>query len=189
MSDIPTRIPILDVQQQEETPEDNPSKNQKTRSLRELYEQTFVINENLQYLRFWCQPKFFDEALKDGQWVHSMNEYAIEKNETWDLNDIPANKTSIAVKWVQNTKLNEKGELEKHKARLVSKGYAHQYGVDYEETFSLVARVDTVRAVLAIAVENQWLVYQMDVKSSILNGILEEEVYVDQSLGYTVKGH
>ena len=114
---------------------------------------------------------------------------AIEKNQTWDIVDIPAEKTSIGVKWVYKTKLNEKGELEKHKARLVSNRYAQKYGVDYDETFSSVARMDTIRAILSIATQKQWVVYQMDVKSTFLNGILKEEVYVDQPPGYTVKGH
>ena len=65
--------------------------------------------------------------------------------------------------------MNEKGELEKLKARLVAKGYAHQYGVDYDETFARVARMDTIRDVLIVATQNQWLPYQMDVKSSFLN--------------------
>ena len=75
-----------------------------------------------------------------------------------------------------------------HKARLVSKGYAQKYGIDYDETFAPVARMDTIRAVLSIVAQNKCHVYQMDVKSVFLNGILEE-VYVDQPPGYTVKGH
>ena len=129
--------------------------------------------------------------MKYAQWVKAVNEEidAIEKNQTWDLVDIPGDKTSIGVKWVYKTKLNEKWELEKHKARLVAKGYAQKYGIYYDETFALVARMDTIRVVLAIAAQNQWPVYQKDVKPSFLNGILEEEVYVDQQPGYTVKGH
>ena len=99
---------------------------------------------------------------------------AIEKNQTWDLVDIPADKTSIGVKWVYKTKLNEKGELEKHKERLVAKGYAQKYGVDYDESFAPVARMDTMRAVLAIATQNKSPMNQMDVKSIFLNGILQE---------------
>ena len=77
--------------------------------------------------------------MKDAQWVKSMNEEidAIEKNQTWDLVDIPVEKTSIGVKWVYKTKMTKKGELEKHKTRLVAKEYAKQYGVYYDETFLL----------------------------------------------------
>ena len=129
------------MQQQEEAVE-NPPQHQKTRSLRELYEQTPVPEEKLQYALFSYQPTSFNEAVKDEQWVKSINEEidAIEKNQTWDLVDIPAEKTSIGVKWVYKTKLKEKGELEKHKASLVAKGYAQQYGVDYDETYLSVAK-------------------------------------------------
>ena len=92
--------------------------------------------------------------------------------------DLPANKNPIGVKWVYKTKLNEKGEIDKHKARLVAKGFSQQPGIDYGETFAPVARLDNVRFVLAIAGQNKWSVYQMDVKSSFLNGFLNEEVYV-----------
>ena len=68
----------------------------------------------------------------------------LRKKQTWDLIDIPTSKTIIEVKWVYKTKLNEKGELEKNKARLFAKGYAHHYGVDYDETFSPIARMDTI---------------------------------------------
>ena len=129
--------------------------------------------------------------MKDAPWVKAMNEDidVIEKNQTWDLVDIPGDKTYIGFKWVYKTKLNENGELEKNKARLVVKGYAHKYGVDCDETFAYVARMDTMRAVLAIATQKQWHGYQMDAKYAFLNGILEEGVYVDQQPCYTVKGH
>ena len=103
---------------------------------------------------------------------------AIEKNQNWDLVYIPRDKTSIGVKWVYKTKLNEKGELVKHKEMLVAKGYAHQYHVYYDETFSPIARMDMIIVVLSIVAQNQWLIYQMDVKYAFLNGIFEEEVYV-----------
>jgi hypothetical protein len=71
---------------------------------------------------------------------------------------------------------------------LVAKGFSQQPGIDYGETFSPVARLDTIRTILATATQNKWKVYQLDVKSSFLNGILQEEVYVDQPPGYEVKG-
>eukprot|EP00253_Pinus_taeda_P028322 PITA_28322 len=114
---------------------------------------------------------------------------AIERNKTWDLVELPKGKEVIGVKWVYKTKSNAEGKIERHKARLVVKGYKQQYGRDYEETFAPVARMETVRALLSIAAQNKWKVYQMDVKSAFLNGVLKEEVYVEQRLGYEKKGN
>jgi hypothetical protein len=135
------------------------------------------------------QPTSFKEASPDPHWVQAMNQDidSIEKNKTWDLVDLPKHKKSIDVKWVYKTKLNEKVHIEKHKARLVAKGFSQQPGIDYGETFSLVARLDTVRTILAIEAQQKWKVYQMDVKSAFLNGVLEEEVYVDQPPGFEVQ--
>jgi hypothetical protein len=112
---------------------------------------------------------------------------SIEKNKTWDLVDLPTHKKSIGVKCVYKTKLNEKGQIEKHKARYVVKGFSQQPGIDYGETFATIVRLDTVRTLLAIAAQHKWKVYQMDVKSYFLNVVLEEEVYVDQPPGFEVK--
>ena len=113
---------------------------------------------------------------------------SIEKNDTWDLVDLPNDKNLIGVKWAYKTKVNEKGEIDRFKARLVAKGFSQQPGIDFGETFSPVARLDTVRAVIATTAQNKWKVYQMDVKSAFLNGILEEEIYVQQPLGYEFEG-
>lgn len=85
-------------------------------------------------------------------------------------------------------KLNENGDVDKCKARLVAKGYAQKYGIDYTEVFAPVARWDTVRMVLAIAAQNGWTMYQLDVKSAFLHEELSEAVYVDQPQGYIKKG-
>lgn len=91
------------------------------------------------------------------------------------------------MKWVYKTKLNEKGDIDKYKARLVEKGFSQQPGIDFGENFAPVARLDTMRAILAIATQNKWKVYQIDVKSTFLNGILEEEIYVEKPQGYEIK--
>ncbi|CAM8953275.1 unnamed protein product [Rhodiola kirilowii] len=114
---------------------------------------------------------------------------AIKKNYTWELTDLPEGHKAIGVKWVYKTKTNQDGEVEKYKARLVSKAYKQRYGIDYDEVFAPVARVDTIRLLTAIAAQNQWKIYQMDVKSAFLNGYLEEEVYIDQPPGYVQRGH
>lgn len=136
-----------------------------------------------------CQPTYFKEGAKETHWFQAMNQEidSIEKNKTWDLVDFPRHKKSIGVKWVYKTKLNEKGEIEKHKARLVAKRFLQQPGINYGENFSLVARLDTVRTLLAIAAQHKWKVYQMDVKSAFLNGFLEEEVYVEKPPGFEFK--
>ena len=99
----------MEVQHREETSTDTPAQIQKTKSLRELYEHTPVINDKIQYALFSRQPTSFDEPVKDAQWVQAMHEEidAIEKNQTWDLVDIHADKTSIGVKWVYKTKGKE----------------------------------------------------------------------------------
>lgn len=169
---------------------------QKIRSLREIYEHNEGENNVGQTSLFALyshvdDPIHFEEAIKEEKWVQTMDEEidAIEKNETLELVSLPQGKEVIGVKWVYKTKLNANGDLQKHKARLVAKCYSQQPGVDYNETFAPVARLDTVRTILAIAAQNKWAIYQMDVKSAFLNGILEEEVYVEQPPGYEILGH
>jgi len=111
---------------------------------------------------------------------------SIERNNTWDLVNLPEGKKSIGVKWVYKTKLSAYGEVEKYKARLVAQGFSQQPDIDYNETFSLVAIIDTMRMVLAIVAQNRWIMHQMGVKSAFLNGYLEEEVYVRQLSGYEI---
>ena len=104
---------------------------------------------------------------------------AIERNETWELTELPPKKQMIGLKWVYKTKCNAEGKIDRHKARLVVKGYKQQYGRDYDETYAPIARMETMRVVIAIATQHKWKVFQMDVKSAFLNGLLKEEVYVE----------
>jgi hypothetical protein len=165
-------------------------KMQKTRNLKEIYEHTRPLDLDALYAFVSYQPESFEDAVKEEAWVKSMDEEieVIEKNDTWDLVELPEGKNNIDVKWVYRSKFNEKGELQKHKAILVARGFVQQPGVDYGETYAPVASLDTVRAVLVVAAHNSWLVYQMDVKSSFLNGILSEEFYVNQPPGYEISG-
>lgn len=135
-------------------------------------------------------PIKFEDAVKEEKWKKAMDMeiQAIERNDNWELTDLPKGQKTIGVKWVYKTKLNEKGEIDKHKARLVAKGYKQQYGVDYKEVFAPEARHDTIRLVISLAAQNSWLIFQMDVKSAFLNGELQEQVYVDQLSGYVQQG-
>lgn len=92
--------------------------------------------------------------------------------------DVPEDKDVISVEWIYKTMQDAKGNLQKHKARLVVRGFA-QPGIDFNETFALVTCMDTVITVLEISAQYKWQVYHMDLKSTFFNGHLEEEVYVE----------
>ena len=112
----------------------------------------------------------------------------IEHNQTWELVDLPEDESPIGLKWVFRLKYHEDESIQKYKARLVAKGYAQHQGIDFDETFSPVARFETVRTVLCLAASLKLPIYQFDVKSAFLNGELEEEVYVSQPEGFVIQG-
>ncbi|GJR46734.1 retrovirus-related pol polyprotein from transposon TNT 1-94 [Tanacetum coccineum] len=112
----------------------------------------------------------------------------LKKNDTWEMTDLPHGAKKVGVKWVYKTKYNENGEVEKYKARLVAKGYTQKCGIDYTEVFAPVARLETVRLVMSLAAQNDWVLFQLDVKSAFLHGELNEEVFIDQPPGYIKKG-
>lgn len=137
-----------------------------------------------------CDPITFEEAVKQSKWRKPMNEElaAIERNNTWKLTELPKGQKTIDVKWIFKTKLKENGEVDKYKARLVAKGYEQEFGVDYEEVFAPVARHDTIRLLIALATQNSWPIFQLDVKSAFLHGDLKEQVFVKQPPGYVKVG-
>ena len=139
----------------------------------------------------YYDPTIFEDAVKESKWRNAMDSEiaAIEMNNTWELTGLPKWHKTVGVKWVYKTKLNENGEIDKYKARLVAKGYKQELGVDYKEVFAPVARLDTIRLVLATAAQNSWPVYQLDVKSIFLHGELKKEVYIDQPPRYVKPGH
>ena len=133
---------------------------------------SYFSNENADFAIFSCEEQTFEEAAKDETWQKAMEEELnmIDKNNTWNLVDPPKGKDIIGLKWVYKTKYNEDGSIQKHKARLVDKSYSQQPGVDFNETFAPVARIETIRLILAIAAQLELNVYQMDVKLAFLNG-------------------
>ena len=132
------------------------------------------------------EPQNVKEACEDECWIKAMDEELeqIERNNTWELVPRPKDKNVIGTKWVFKNKLNENGEVIRNKAKLVCKGYAQQEGIDFEETFAPVARLEAIRMFLALSSFQNFKVFQMDVKSAFLNGDLEEEVYIEQPDGF-----
>jgi hypothetical protein len=132
------------------------------------------------------EPTCFEEASKDEFWNKAMDEELdqIEKNNTWELIPRPKDKNVINTKWVYRNKLNEDGQVTRNKDRLVCKGCAQDEGIEFEETFSPVARMEAIQFLLAYACSKNIKVYQMDIKSNFMNGELEEEVYIEQPEGF-----
>ena len=128
------------------------------------------------------EPKKVDEALQDPDWIIVMQEELnqFERNKVWELVPRPKNRSVIGVKWVFRNKLDETGTVIRNKARLVGKGYSQEEGIDFDETFAPVARLEAIKIFLAFAGHSKFKVYHMDVKSASLNGKLEDEVYVEQ---------
>jgi hypothetical protein len=136
------------------------------------------------------KPRSFAEAEKDAAWRAAMKAEmdAVEKNRTWELADLPCGHRAITLKWVFKLKRDEVGAIIKHKARLVARGFLQREGIDFDDAFAPVARMESVRLLLALAAQEGWRVHHMDVKSAFLNGDLKEEVYVHQPPGFAIPG-
>lgn len=110
---------------------------------------------------------------------------ALEANETWDITTLPPSKKAIGCKWLYKTKFSPQGTVEHYKARLVILGCRQTYGVDYEHTFAPVAKMTTVRALLAVVALQEWHVMQVDVTNALLHGELYKTVYMKLPQGYS----
>nr|GEY68249.1 ribonuclease H-like domain, reverse transcriptase, RNA-dependent DNA polymerase [Tanacetum cinerariifolium] len=119
--------------------------------------------------------KNYKEASSDKKWIEAMKVEldSIDRNNTWELATLPKGHKAIGLKWVFNTKKDANGNIIKHKARLVAKGYISGNGIDFKEVFAPIARMETIRLLLAIAANNKWEVHHLDVKSAFLHGDLK----------------
>lgn len=136
-----------------------------------MWMQDYVIGEGLsEYeanmaLVMSANPVCFKKAIKNENWRLAMDCEInfIEKNKTWTLNELPAGAKTIGVKRVYKTKYNEHGDIDKHKAKLVAKGYSQKHGIDYTVVFTPGARLDTIRMIIALAAQKSWKIFQLDV--------------------------
>ena len=137
------------------------------------------------------EPKNVKEALTDEFWINAMQEELgqFKRNEVWELVPRPEGTNVIGTKWIFKNKTNEEGVITRNKARLVAQGYTQIEGVDFDETFAPVARLESIRLLLGVACILKFKLYQMDVKSAFLNGYLNEEVYVEQPKGFVDPTH
>ncbi|GKC83868.1 retrovirus-related pol polyprotein from transposon TNT 1-94 [Tanacetum coccineum] len=132
------------------------------------------------------EPKSYKEALTESCWIEAMQEELneFERLEVWELVPRPDRVMIITLKWIYKVKLDELGGVLKNKARLVARGYRQEEGIDFEESFAPVARLEAIRIFIAFIAHINMVVYQMDVKTAFLNDILREEVYVSQPDGF-----
>uniref|UniRef100_A0A2N9IF95 Reverse transcriptase Ty1/copia-type domain-containing protein n=1 Tax=Fagus sylvatica TaxID=28930 RepID=A0A2N9IF95_FAGSY len=132
------------------------------------------------------EPHTYREASTNPLWQQAMADEldALHKTHTWDMTTLPPGKSAVGCKWVYKIKTRADGSVERYKARLVARGFTQEYGIDYEETFAPVARLTSVRSLLAVAAVRHWPLFQMDVKNAFLNGDLLEEVYMQPPPGY-----
>ncbi|GJR80941.1 retrovirus-related pol polyprotein from transposon TNT 1-94, partial [Tanacetum coccineum] len=145
----------------------------------------------LEHLTLFCyydafltsiEPKTYKDALTQLCWIEAMQEelHKFEHLEVWELVTRPDKVMVITLKWIYKVKLDELRGILKNKERLVARGYHQEEGIDFEESFAHVARLEVVQIFLAFIAHMNMIVYQMDVKTAFLNGILREEVYVSQ---------
>ncbi|KAD6796314.1 hypothetical protein E3N88_07210 [Mikania micrantha] len=137
------------------------------------------------------EPKNYHVALRDNGWVEAMQLELLQfkKQQVWELVPLPQGKCAIGTKWVFRNKTDENGQIIKNKARLVVQGFSQEEGIDYDETFAPVARLEAIRLFLAYAALHKLKVFQMDVKSAFLYGKIKEEVYACQPPGFEDNKH
>ncbi|GJU22095.1 putative ribonuclease H-like domain-containing protein [Tanacetum coccineum] len=162
--------------------------------LSDVYEQK--THDTLNTCLYACflsqiEPTSIAKALSDSSWVEAMQEELLQfkLQQVWILMDLPSGKRAIGTKWVFKNKKDERGIVIRNKARLVTQGHKQEEGIDYEEVFAPVARIEAIRLFLAYASFMGFLVYQIDVKSAFLYGTIKEEVYVTQPPGFKDPDH
>jgi uncharacterized protein (DUF1330 family) len=134
------------------------------------------------------EPTTFEEAVQRGQWKEAMTKehQSIMKNEVWEIVPRPKEKSVVTSKWVYKIKHAADESVDKYKARFIARGFSQKEGEDYDETFAPVVRYTSIRAIISLFASMGWNLHQMDVKTTFLNGAIEEEVYIEQPQGFEV---
>jgi hypothetical protein len=134
------------------------------------------------------EPTTFEEEVQKEQWKEAMTEehQSIMKNEVWEIVPRPKEKSVVTSKWVYKIKHAANRSVDKYKARFVDRGFSQKEGEDYDETFASVSRYTSIRAIISLVASMGWNLHQMDVKTTFLNGAIEEEVYIEQPQGFEV---
>ncbi|GJS07698.1 retrovirus-related pol polyprotein from transposon TNT 1-94 [Tanacetum coccineum] len=137
------------------------------------------------------EPKNIKEAMADSAWIEAMQDelHQFDRLKVWELVDKPFGKMVIKLKWLWKNKKDKDQTVIRNKARLVVKGYAQKEGIDFEESFAPVARLEADWIFVAHAAHKSFPIYQMDMKTAFLNGPLKEEVYVAQPEGFVDPDH
>lgn len=132
------------------------------------------------------EPTTVKEVLATPHWYHAMvDEFkALQGQKTWTLVPFHPSQHVIGCKWVFKVKRNSDGTVVRHKARLVAKGYLQEEGIDYQETFSPMAKQPTIRVLLCLALHFNWTIKQLDISNAFLHGVLHENVYMAQPPGF-----
>ena len=178
---------------QEELPTDNTTEPTLRRSGRERRPPDFYGVEANTVGELQNEPASIEDVLqspKKDKWMNAMEQEmkSLKENEVWELVELPKDRKTVGCRWVYKLKSGPDGSIDRYKARLVAQGFSQKYGTDYDETFCPVVRLESLRTMIALAVQHGLKLHQVDVTTAFLNGKLEEEVYMRQPEGFVAKG-
>jgi hypothetical protein len=146
------------------------------------------------YMALMCdlleeEPTYFEESIQRKEWENAMTEeyQSIMKNEVWEIAPRLKSKDVVSSRWLFKIKHVVDGSIEKYKERFVVHGFSQKEGIDYEKTFAPVARYTSIKTIIALATKMKWKLHQMDVKKNFLNGVIEEELYIEKPQGFEVE--
>jgi hypothetical protein len=183
-----SEVPSLVLSPAAGLPDSDPTPSTPLESPTDIRHSTLVRAPPSHFSDYYCyfaiatlhEPHTYREASTNPLWQQAMADEldALHKTHTRDMTTLPSGKSAVGCKWVYKIKTRTDGSVERYKARLVARVFTQEYGIDYEETFAPVARLTSVRSLLAVAAVRHWPLFQMDVKNAFLNSDLLEEVYM-----------